>query len=306
MFDPHYFMYFVFALKMNLQEYFQRIGFQGSCDKPDLATLREIHKHHILSIPFENLSIHSGERNVVDLEVTFHKLVRRHRGGWCFENNYLFFWVLMELGYNATMLSSKVFNNSIDDFEQQDTHLIVKVLIDGKAFICDVSYGMMSQMWYPLELISGKDQPQPAGVFRLIDTEDVWVLERNRRIPKVLNPEFNTSRLVDKKDIVTIYNFTMTPRDSNYFLECNDQHQINPDSLFTKMSMCSLQTPTGLKALIGWSYAEVTFLPEEGANVFDIRYIVDDEIDKVLKEKFNLVLKNRLQPKGPHPLAKKV
>ncbi|KAM9816997.1 arylamine N-acetyltransferase, pineal gland isozyme NAT-10 [Neosynchiropus ocellatus] len=290
---------------MNLQEYFQRIGFQGSYDKPDLATLREIHKHHILSIPFENLSMHSGERNVVDLEVAFDKLVRRRRGGWCFENNHLFSWVLRELGYDTTILSSKVFSNNINDFEELDGHLIMKVLIDGKAFICDVSYGIMSQLWYPLELISGKDQPQPPGVFRLMDMGDFWVLERNRRVPKVLNPEFNTSSLVDKKDIVTIYRFTMTPRVANHFLEPNEQHQNDPKSLFSKLSICSLQTQTGFRALIGWSYSEVTFLPEEGASVFDIRYVADDEIEKVLREKFNIVLKNRLQPKGPSPSEKR-
>lgn len=290
---------------MNLQEYFQRIRFQGSYDKPDLVTLREIHKHHILSIPFENLSIHSGERNVVDLEVAFNKLVMLNRGGWCLENNYLFSWVLRELGYNVTILSSGVFNNTIGDFGSLDSHLVLKVLIDGKAFLCDVSYGMMSQLRYPLELISGKDQPQPAGVFRLMDQGDYWVLERNRRIPKDLSPEFSTSYLVDKKEIVTLYRFKMIPRDSNYFLKCNDQHQIDPNSLFTKLSMCSLQTPTGFKALIGWSYSEVTFLPEEGANVYDIRYVTDDEIEELLKEKFNIVLRNRLQPKGPSPSVKK-
>ncbi|KAM8877921.1 arylamine N-acetyltransferase, pineal gland isozyme NAT-10-like isoform 1-T2 [Synchiropus picturatus] len=283
---------------MNLQEYFRKIGFHGSYDKPDLLTLRQIHKQHILSIPFENFSIHCGERNHMDLEVVFNKLVRCNRGGWCYENNFLFSWVLKELGYEYTILSSKIFNNSIDDFALMDTHLIMKVVIDGETFICDVSYGMMSQVWYPLELISGKDQTQPAGVFRLMDKGEFWVLERNRRQPRFLNPDFQTPSLVDKKDIVPIYCFTLTPRHEDHFLEFNERLQVDANSLYTKMSMCSLQTLTGFRALIGLIYSEVTFLPEEGVNVLDSRILLGHELLQILWEKFNVQLRSTFTPKG--------
>lgn len=66
-----------FTGKMNLEEYFEIIGFHGSFDKLDLATLKLIHKQHVMSIPFENLSMHSRERNIIDLDATFNKIVRR-------------------------------------------------------------------------------------------------------------------------------------------------------------------------------------------------------------------------------------
>ncbi|KAM9366544.1 arylamine N-acetyltransferase, pineal gland isozyme NAT-10-like [Symphorus nematophorus] len=281
---------------MNLEEYFRRIGFHGSFDKPDLTTLKLIHKQHIMSVPFEALSIHCGERNVMDLEVIFNKIVSSSRGGWCLENNFLFGWVLREMGYDTTTLGSRVFNSILDDFALCDEHLINKIVIDGKAYIADVSFGMSSQIWEPLELVSGKDQPQAAGVFRLIDKDDFWVLEKTGRKPEVLNPDFAKSSLVDKKETKQIYGFTLVPREADHFFEINHTLQTDPTSLFTNKSICSVQTPTGFRALIGWTYSEVTYKPEEGVDVLDMKDITDDEIEQILREKFSLKLQNKLKP----------
>ncbi|XP_033474051.2 arylamine N-acetyltransferase, pineal gland isozyme NAT-10-like [Epinephelus lanceolatus] len=282
--------------KMNLEEYLERIGFHSSFDKLDLATLKLIHKLHVMSIPFENLSIHCGERITMDLEVIFNKIVRSSRGGWCFENNFLFGWVLREMGYDTTMLGSRIFSSTSNDFLPTETHLINKIIIDGKAYIADVSFGVSSQVWEPLELVSAKDQPQAAGVFRLIDKGDIWVLEKTGRKPEILNPDFAKSSLVDWKVTKQIYGFTLVPREVDHFLETNHTLQTDPASLFIRKSICSLQTPTGFRALLGWTYSEVTYKPEEGVDVFDMRNIRDDEIEQILREKFNVKLQNKLQP----------
>ncbi|XP_041799181.1 arylamine N-acetyltransferase, pineal gland isozyme NAT-10-like isoform X3 [Chelmon rostratus] len=281
---------------MNLEEYFKRIGFHGSLDKLDLATLKLIHKQHVMSIPFENLSIHCGEEIIMDLEVIFNKIVRSSRGGWCFENNFLFGWVLREMGYDTTTLGSRVFNSILNDFGVAESHLINKVIIDGKAYIADVSFGVSSQVWEPLELISAKDQPQSAGVFRLIDKGDIWVLEKTSRKPEVLNPDFAKSSLVYKKETKPIYGFTLKPREAHHFFEINRTLQTDPSSLFTNKSICSLQTPTGFRALIGWTYSETIFKPEEGVDVLDMRNITDDEIEQILRDKFNVKMQNKVKP----------
>ncbi|XP_041799165.1 arylamine N-acetyltransferase, pineal gland isozyme NAT-10-like isoform X2 [Chelmon rostratus] len=281
---------------MNLEEYFKRIGFHGSFDKLDLATLKLIHKQHVMSIPFENLSIHCGEEIIMDLEVIFNKIVRSSRGGWCFENNFLFGWVLREMGYDTTTLGSRVFNSILNDFGVAESHLINKVIIDGKAYIADVSFGVSSQVWEPLELISAKDQPQSAGVFRLIDKGDIWVLEKTSRKPEVLNPDFAKSSLVYKKETKPIYGFTLKPREAHHFFEINRTLQTDPSSLFTNKSICSLQTPTGFRALIGWTYSETIFKPEEGVDVLDMRNITDDEIEQILRDKFNVKMQNKVKP----------
>ncbi|KAJ8407834.1 hypothetical protein AAFF_G00268780 [Aldrovandia affinis] len=281
---------------MNLESYFERIGFKGPFDKADLETLKNVHMQHVLCIPFENLSLHCGESNTLDLESIYTKIVRSNRGGWCCENNLLFSWVLKEMGYTYTTLGSRVFNSLKNEFNPAESHLINKVTIDGKAYIADVSFGVSSQIWHPLELISGKDQPQLPGVFRLVEESGRWTLEKTGRRPFIQNESFASSSLIDKRLTKQVYSFTLTPRGTDHFLETSQFLQTSPQSLFTNKSICSLQTPIGFKALIGWTYSEVTYNYQEGVDLYDMKDIPNDEIDKVLKEKFSLSLKNKHTP----------
>ncbi|KAJ8249020.1 hypothetical protein GJAV_G00230320 [Gymnothorax javanicus] len=283
---------------MNLGRYFERIGFSGPFNKADLETLTNVHQQHVLSIPFENLSIHCGELITMDLESVYTKIVKDNRGGWCCENNQLFSWVLKEMGYDYTTLGARVFNRSKHEFNATETHLINKVRIDGRAYIADVSFGMSSQIRHPVELISGKDQPQLAGVFRLVEKSGVWILEKTGRKPFIPNESFANSSLVNKNLTRQIYCFTLTPRDFDHFEETTKFLQTSPESLFTNKSICSLQTPTGFKALIGWTYSEVTYNYQEGVDLLHMKDITDDEMENVLKEEFFLSLKHKHTPKN--------
>ena len=81
--------------------YLDRIGYSGPTE-PTAETLVALHRAHMLAVPFENLDIHLGRRNVLDPEHVFDKVVRRRRGGWCFELNGLFALLLETLGYTVT------------------------------------------------------------------------------------------------------------------------------------------------------------------------------------------------------------
>ncbi|XP_077567796.1 arylamine N-acetyltransferase, pineal gland isozyme NAT-10-like [Stigmatopora nigra] len=281
---------------MNLEKYFQRIGFHGSRDKADLPTLKLVQWHHIMSICFENFDIHCGEKLVMDLNVIFHKIVHLGRGGWCMENNFLLTSVLREMGYDVTILGARVFNASLGDFSPIEGHLINRVTIDGKSYIVDVSFGASSQLWEPLELVSGKEQVQIPGSFRFTDKGDFWILEKTNRKPEISNPDFADSNLVKKQLSRPIYCFTMTPRQVEHFKETNEYFQTDPSSLFVNKSICSLQTPTGFRALIGWIYSEVTFQAERGVDVYDMKDVPDQEIESILSEKFNIHLPKKFQP----------
>lgn len=170
------------------------------------------------------------------------------------------------------------------------------VEIEGKPYITDVSFGVSCQVWHPLEMIAGKDQRQPAGIFRLLSDGESWTLEKTARKPLIQNADFASSSLINKRLTKTMYTFTLTPRGTDHFLNTTEHLQTSPDSLFTQKSICSLQTPTGFKALIGWTYSEVTFVPEEDADIFEMRDVDDSEIETILREKFNIVLVNKLTP----------
>ncbi|XP_041930734.1 arylamine N-acetyltransferase, pineal gland isozyme NAT-3-like isoform X1 [Alosa sapidissima] len=274
--------------RMDLQEYFQRIGFSGPFEKPDLATLQLVHRLHVLSIPFENLSLHSGQQNSMELPLVFNKLVRQRRGGWCCESNLLFSWALGQMGYAHTMLGARVHQPQQQDFSAREGHLINRVDVAGRSYITDVSFGVSCQIWEPLELTSGKEQPQAAGMFRLKEDHATWVLEKTSRTPLVPNEAFATSSLVDRSRTRVIYCFTLEPRRPEDFHAAAQFYQTAPDSLFTNKSICSLQTPTGFRALIGWVYSEVTFGYQEEFDLMEMRNITDAEVQDVLREKFGM------------------
>ncbi|OBS63679.1 hypothetical protein A6R68_07782, partial [Neotoma lepida] len=56
---------------MDIEAYFERIGYQNSRNKLDLQTLTEILQHQIRAIPFENLNIHCGKPMELSLEAIF-------------------------------------------------------------------------------------------------------------------------------------------------------------------------------------------------------------------------------------------
>ncbi|KAG9354932.1 hypothetical protein JZ751_001645 [Albula glossodonta] len=236
---------------------------------------------HVLSIPFENLSIHCGEVITMDLESIYDKIVVGRRGGWCFENNLLFSWVLKEMGYSVTMLGSRVFNSSKGEFSPMESHLINKVIIDGTAYIADVSFGTSGQIWHPLELISGKDQPQLPGVFGLTEESGTWILVKTGREPLCHDESF--AKKLQGKQSKQIYSFTLTPRSVDHFLETSQLLQTSPESLYTNKSICSLQTLTGFSALVGWMYFEVIYNYQDGVDLFEFKNIPSDEIDNVFR-----------------------
>lgn len=281
---------------MDIQEYFARISYQGSHNKPDLATMSDIFQHHIQAVPFENLSIHCGEGIELDLEATYNKIVRKNRGGWCMENNYLLSWVLKTLGYGVTLLGAKVYVPELGAYPDEIDHLLLQVQLDGKSYIVDGGFGMAYQLWQPMELISGTDQPQTPGVFRFQEESGTWYLEKVKRKQCVLNQSTSTSHNVENEVCRRVYLFTLQPRDIEEFRGCNAHLQTAPDSLFVTKSICSLQTADGIRALVGWKLMEIKYNYRDNMDLMEIRIIADEEMEKTLKEKFNITLDKKFVP----------
>ncbi|KFQ26271.1 Arylamine N-acetyltransferase, pineal gland isozyme NAT-3 [Mesitornis unicolor] len=281
---------------MDIKEYFTRISYWGTYEKPDLPTLTDIFQHHIRAVPFENLSIHCGESIELDLEATYNKIVRRNRGGWCMENNHLLFWVLKTLGYNVTLLGSKVYVPEYDTYADEIDHLLLKVVLDDKSYIVDGGFGMAYQMWKPMELISGTDQLQTPGVFRFLEESGIWYLEKVKRKQWVPNQSVSTSHNVDREVCRRVYLFTLQPRDIEEFRVRNAHLQTAPDSLFVTKSICSLQTMDGIRALVGWKLTEIEYNYKDNTDLVEITIVADEEMEKTLKEKFNITLDKKFVP----------
>src|ERR1041384_2069181 len=92
---------------MNVVTYLQRLNYHGSTE-PTAETLGELHRAHMLAVPFENLDIHLGREIVLDDERLYAKVVERRRGGFCYELNGAFAGLLGALGFDVKMLAAGV------------------------------------------------------------------------------------------------------------------------------------------------------------------------------------------------------
>src|SRR5262245_14404995 len=118
---------------MDLQAYFDRIGFTGTA-RPDIATLRALHRGHALSISYENLDVQLGRPVTIDPADAFDKIVRRGRGGWCYEMNGLLGAVLQEVGFKVTRLAGGV-HRATRGPAAVGNHLVLLVDLDEGPWI---------------------------------------------------------------------------------------------------------------------------------------------------------------------------
>ena len=75
----------------------------------DAAGLRTLHRAHQLTVPFENLSIHLAEPISLDERDLIDKIVRRRRGGFCYELNGTFALLLEALGAQVSRVAARVY-----------------------------------------------------------------------------------------------------------------------------------------------------------------------------------------------------
>ena len=160
---------------INLNAYFERIGYKGNVD-PTLETLKAIILQHTASIPFENLNPLLRWPVKLDLESLQQKIVLDKRGGYCFEQNLLFSHVLKAIGYEVSWLSARVLWNRAEGVVSPRTHMLLLIHLHGEPFITDVGFGGLT-LTAPLKLITGEKQATPHEYFRLTKDGGEYVLE---------------------------------------------------------------------------------------------------------------------------------
>lgn len=95
---------------------------------------------HLMSVPFEDLDIYELGREVsLEIGDVFDKIVRRRRGGFCFELNGLFCALLEALGFECRVIAVRVlFEGEFPPIGHRST---IVTLADGKRVVCDVGFG---------------------------------------------------------------------------------------------------------------------------------------------------------------------
>ena len=80
-------------LESKINAYLDRIEYEGPLNN-SIKTLGDLQEYHLKTVPYENFDILKGTPLSLDIEDLFEKIVVNHRGGYCFELNALFRWLL--------------------------------------------------------------------------------------------------------------------------------------------------------------------------------------------------------------------
>lgn len=239
--------------------YLDRIGAPPPA-RPDVATLRDLQVRHLRTVPFENLSIHLGEEIALEQAALVDKVVRRRRGGFCYELNGAFAALLTALGYRVTLLAARAFGDG--RFGPLFDHLALRVDVDG-PWLVDVGFGRFSH--HPLRLDVRGDQADPGGTFRIVPGEhgDLDVLCDGR-------PE---------------YRLELRPRELIDFEPTCWWHRTSPRSHFTRSLTCSRLTDTGRLTL-----SDRRLIRTDHSERTEVVLASDAEVLNAYREHFGIVL----------------
>jgi N-hydroxyarylamine O-acetyltransferase len=129
---------------LDLDAYRDRIGHPRV--PPSADALRSLHDAHVRAIPFENVDVVLGTHRGLGLDVIGDKLVRRHRGGYCYEHALVFAAVLERLGYPVQRRIARGQPHRAGP----RTHMMLTVPANEVDYLVDVGFG--AGMLYPMPL----------------------------------------------------------------------------------------------------------------------------------------------------------
>jgi N-hydroxyarylamine O-acetyltransferase len=145
---------------MDIEAYLTRIGLTKPV-APTAAALRGLQERHLLTVPFENLSVHLPERIELNEDALVDKIVRRGRGGFCYELNGAFAALLRELGFEVSLLPARVYRRD-GRLGAPFDHLALRVELD-EPWLADVGFGRLAR--HPLRMNACEPQEDPESEF---------------------------------------------------------------------------------------------------------------------------------------------
>jgi len=91
----------------------------------------------VIAIPKAfRLTFFGGKRKVLSLEKIYNDIVVNKRGGFCYENNGLFCWLLREIGFNVEIMQGQVFVSAKKEYLPEFDHMCLMVI---KKSMCGVA-----------------------------------------------------------------------------------------------------------------------------------------------------------------------
>ncbi|ETS75272.1 hypothetical protein PFICI_12216 [Pestalotiopsis fici W106-1] len=168
--------------KSQIEAYFTRIALPDHerkysvsdlSDDEQLRFLQLLQRHHLVTVPFENLTLHYSWHRVVDVNPPhlFDKIVAerqgagagagRGRGGYCMEVNSLLHTLLLSLGFRVFMAGARVYRAPTASYGGFSHCVNIIRIGDGARYMVDVGFGANGPT-VPLPLDVGRQHTQIA------------------------------------------------------------------------------------------------------------------------------------------------
>jgi N-hydroxyarylamine O-acetyltransferase len=209
--------------------------------EPTLAFLAHLQMQHLLTVPFENFSVIQGEPIHLAAPALFDKIVRRGRGGFCYELNGLFAELLTALNFRITRVSAQVHQSATGSYGPPFDHLALLVQLD-ELYLVDVGFGDSSRK--PIRLPNGK-----SSVSESLDTSGQYRLRAAEPAEKPANNLTNQEAYILERHENAAWEpqfiFSTTPYSLHDFAEMCHYHTHAKSSGFTRRLTCSRATPSG-------------------------------------------------------------
>jgi len=161
------------TISLDLDAYFERVRWGGET-RPTFETLAGLLRAHMTAIPFENLDVLLGRKVRLDLEFLQDKLIRRRRGGYCFEHATLFAAILESLGFQPVRHAARV-TLFASRAEAPRTHMFLTLPLAGGVFVLDPGFGGLAPR-APIPLRDGGEARLDHEAHRMIRDGSYWVL----------------------------------------------------------------------------------------------------------------------------------
>jgi N-hydroxyarylamine O-acetyltransferase len=159
---------------MQIKKYLSKIQIP-QINTPDLNFLKELQRNHIESIPWENIDIYFKNNITLDINMIVNKFLNSGRGGICFELNAAYYHLLKELGFDAKLISVKIFGFNDKKYNiPRETHIVILVRFDNQYYITDVGWDGYRQ---PLPL-TGETVKDIAGIHRISKDNNNYYMEK--------------------------------------------------------------------------------------------------------------------------------
>ncbi|WP_097232396.1 arylamine N-acetyltransferase family protein [Streptomyces zhaozhouensis] len=258
---------------LDIDAYLSRIGWRGAT-RPDVATLRGVHAAHLRAFPFENLDAVAGVVPSLEPDDIVDKLLRRRRGGYCYEQNTLLAMALERLGFSVTLLAARVVVGAERVERRPRTHAVLLVRVPGEPLphLADVGYGEVAGLLEAVPLRDDVELRAGARRHRLVRSEGDGPLE------------LWTLRALVNGDWVDQYTFTVEPFTPADLTVMNWHVATHPRSPFSSRPTARRTTAWGHLAL---DALRLTVTDDEGG--VSVRELTDEtELRRVLEAEFGI------------------